>query len=69
MSDRGELQSIPVDLVRSRPYQPRRYFDTDALAELAESIVAHGLIQPITVTRIKGGYELIAGERRWRAAQ
>jgi ParB family chromosome partitioning protein len=58
-----------VDVVRSR-YQPRRAFDDESLAELAASIKSQGLMQPVVVRpRPQGGYELIAGERRWRAAQ
>ena len=66
-AEQGELAI--VDVVRGR-YQPRREFAEDALQELAASIKAQGLIQPIVVRpRPQGGYELIAGERRWRAAQ
>ena len=58
-----------TDIVRGR-YQPRREFDEEALNELAVSIRAQGLLQPIVIRpRVQGGYELIAGERRWRAAQ
>jgi len=64
------LMNINVsDIVRS-PYQPRRHFDEAALAELATSISAQGVLQPLVVrSRPQGGFELIAGERRWRAAQ
>ena len=66
----GGLMNINVsDIVRS-PYQPRRHFDEAALAELATSISAQGVLQPLVVrSRPQGGFELIAGERRWRAAQ
>ena len=66
----GGLMNINVsDIVRS-PYQPRRHFDEAALAELATSITAQGVLQPLVVrSRPQGGFELIAGERRWRAAQ
>ena len=58
-----------TDVVRSR-YQPRQGFDEESLAELAASIKAQGLMQPVVLRpRAQGGYELIAGERRWRAAQ
>ena len=61
---------IDIDQVRPSPFQPRRIFDDDALTELANSIRNQGLLQPIVVRkRPQGGYELIAGERRWRAAQ
>jgi ParB family chromosome partitioning protein len=63
------LQHVPVDRVRRGRYQPRRHFDPDALQELADSIVAQGMVQPVVVRRAEEGYELIAGERRWRAAQ
>ncbi len=64
------LREVAIkEVVRSR-YQPRRHFDEDALNELAASIKAQGLMQPVVLrTRPQGGYELIAGERRWRAAQ
>jgi ParB family chromosome partitioning protein len=61
---------IPVDRVRRNPHQPRNAFDEEALAELAASIAAHGVIQPIVVRgSADGGYELVAGERRLRAAR
>jgi ParB family chromosome partitioning protein len=64
------LKKLPLDLISPGPYQPRSIFDADRLEELAESIRQQGVIQPIVV-RTKGDndYELIAGERRWRAAQ
>jgi ParB family transcriptional regulator, chromosome partitioning protein len=61
---------LPVDLIRRGRYQPRRDFDPDSLRELADSIAAQGVIQPIVVRPAGDGrYEIIAGERRWRAAQ
>ena len=64
------LKRLPVEKISSSPYQPRTRIDPDALQELADSIKAQGLIQPIAVRpRSDGGYELIAGERRWRACQ
>jgi ParB family chromosome partitioning protein len=64
------LREIPVELVRPNPRQPRRSFDEGALAELAESIRARGVLQPIVVRALPGGhYELVAGERRLRAAR
>lgn len=66
----GEYRSLPVDTVRPGPYQPRHAMDPEALSELAESIRAQGVVQPIVVRAVRGGgYEIIAGERRWRAAQ
>src|SRR5262249_55612437 len=65
-----ELRSVPVDLVAANPNQPRRQFDEEALVALAESLKLRGILQPILVRPVAGGgYELIAGERRWRAAQ
>ncbi len=64
------FESIPIDRIRPNPYQPRRYFSPAAIQELSASIVAVGLIQPITVRRIgESSYELIAGERRLRACR
>jgi ParB family transcriptional regulator, chromosome partitioning protein len=64
------LRELPVELVKPNPRQPRRAFDEAALAELAESIRARGLLQPIVVRALPGGdYELVAGERRLRAAR
>jgi ParB family chromosome partitioning protein len=65
-----ELRELPVDLIAPNPSQPRRSFDEQALLALAESIRARGMLQPVLVRPIVGGrYELIAGERRWRAAR
>jgi ParB family chromosome partitioning protein len=60
---------LPVDAIRRNPRQPRRVFDVAALEELATSIAAVGVVQPVIVRQAGEGYELIAGERRWRAAQ
>ncbi len=65
----GAFRELQVAAVRPNPYQPRRMIDEDALAELTASIEAAGLLQPIVVRSKNGGYELIAGERRWRAVQ
>jgi ParB family chromosome partitioning protein len=59
----------PVDAISPNPHQPRQNFRDDELTELANSIKEKGIIQPILVTRTKDGFQLIAGERRWRAAQ
>lgn len=65
-----DLHKIPVDLIQRGEYQPRRDIDQDALQELASSIKEQGVIQPIVLRPIGNGrYELIAGERRWRASQ
>src|SRR3954463_6001662 len=64
------LTTLAVNRIRPGKYQPRTKMDQDALAELAASIKSQGLMQPVLVRPIsQGGYELIAGERRWRAAQ
>jgi ParB family chromosome partitioning protein len=64
------LQSLPLDRIGVGKYQPRTRMDEDSLAELALSIKAQGVVQPILVRPVDGGrYEIIAGERRWRAAQ
>lgn len=66
----GGLRELPVSAIGPNPYQPRREFDETQLKELADSIEASGLLQPIVVRpRPDGRYELIAGERRWRAIQ
>ncbi len=67
-----ELRLIDVDLIQRGPWQPREHFDEDALQELADSIATQGVVQPIVVrqTAGRGGhYEIVAGERRWRATQ
>lgn len=63
------IQSIEVALIQPHPEQPRRHFDEGALQELAESIAKRGIIQPIIVRPHGGGFQIVAGERRWRAAQ
>jgi ParB family chromosome partitioning protein len=64
-----ELAHLAVDQIHPNPKQPRKRFEGEAVSGLAESIKAQGLIQPVVVRpRLEGGYELIAGERRWRAA-
>lgn len=65
----GALKNIPLDRITPGPYQPRSVFDPERLADLAESIRTQGVIQPVVVRAVGDGYELIAGERRWRAAQ
>jgi len=63
------IQQVPIDLIRPGSQQARRYFNPDALAELAESIRESGVVQPVVLRTRVWGYELLAGERRWRAAQ
>ena len=66
----GHAHRLPVDVIRRGRYQPRRSFDEDRLRELADSITAQGMVQPIVVRPVGDRqYEIIAGERRWRAAQ
>ena len=61
---------LPISQVESCSSQPRKQFDPDALADLADSIREHGIIQPLTVRKLQSGYyQIIAGERRWRAAR
>jgi len=60
---------VPVGEIHPNPRQPRRFFDEDRIAELAESIRHQGILQPLVVRKVEHGYELIIGERRWRAAQ
>jgi ParB family chromosome partitioning protein len=60
---------IPIDRIERNPYQPRTAFEDEALGELAASIAAHGVLQPVLVTETLDGYRLVAGERRLRAAQ
>src|SRR5881296_3158721 len=72
MSREGEAlvpQMIAVDQIRPSRQQVRTRFDAEPLGELAESIRLHGVLQPLLVRRHLDGYELIAGERRWRAAR
>lgn len=66
----GGLTSLPLDLIERGRFQPRRDFDPEGLRELADSIAVQGVIQPIVVRALAGGrYEILAGERRWRASQ
>jgi|APCry1669192010_1035390.scaffolds.fasta_scaffold00110_20 ParB family transcriptional regulator, chromosome partitioning protein len=63
------LKSVPVARLAPGPFQPRKDMDPERLRELADSISAQGLVQPVTVREVGEGFEIIAGERRWRAAQ
>ncbi|TAK03273.1 ParB/RepB/Spo0J family partition protein [Patescibacteria group bacterium] len=67
-SARREVTEIPVAQVRPNPRQPRAHFAPEELADLVASIKEHGVLQPVIVTRVQGGYELVAGERRLRAS-
>ncbi len=64
-----DIVEISLDDIRSNPYQPRKVFDEDALKELSDSIKEHGVVQPIIVKKSIKGYELVAGERRTKAAK
>lgn len=65
----GQFREVSLELIHPGSFQPRTRFDEEALQSLADSIRAQGLIQPVVLRRRSGEYELIAGERRWRAAQ
>jgi ParB family chromosome partitioning protein len=69
-TESGELRELPVELIKPNPDQPRTKFDPDALSALASSIETSGVVQPLLVRPLPdGSYELVAGERRWRAAR
>ncbi len=63
------LQHLPIEMIQQSPYQPRQVIEPEALEALANSIRQQGVVQPIVVRKVNGEYQLIAGERRWRAAQ
>ena len=65
----GRVVFLPARAIRPNPAQPRKLFRQEALTELSDSIRQHGILQPLSVRRVEGGYELISGERRLRAAQ
>src|SRR5690606_32622290 len=65
----GNIVEVDLKKIKTNPYQPRTNFDKNALDDLVKSISVLGVIQPITVRKIEGGYELISGERRFRASQ
>ena len=67
--DASRAQEIDIDLITPNPRQPRTFIEEHGLEELAQSIRTHGVIQPILVRRVDGRYEIVAGERRWRASQ
>ena len=68
-TDKEEIIEVNISELRPNPYQPRKVFDKDALAELAKSIKEHGVFQPIIIKKSIKGYEIIAGERRVRASK
>lgn len=63
------IHEVPVDQIIPNPYQPRKYFDEEKLQDLVSSIKENGIIQPIVVTKVQEGYQIVVGERRWRAAK
>ncbi len=65
----SDLRQLPVAEISRNPYQPRQDFDQESLSDLAASIAEHGILQPLLVRELDGGFQLIAGERRWLAAQ
>jgi ParB family chromosome partitioning protein len=67
--DAPRLEELPIGSISPNRYQPRVHFDEESLSELAASIREIGVLQPVLVRPIEGGYELLAGERRWRAAR
>lgn len=69
INDDDKIVEIPLLQLRANPYQPRKSFDEHSIEELAASITEHGVITPIIVREVLKGYEIIAGERRWRASQ
>jgi len=69
LDDRKEPTELSIESIRPNPFQPRRHFDEGGLSELAESLKTHGVLQPVVVRDSPMGFELIAGERRWRAAR
>ena len=68
-NNNNEIKQIKLSEIRSNPYQPRTYFNEEALNELAESIKIHGVVEPIIVKKSIKGYELVAGERRTKASR
>lgn len=74
LSERGQAEEthpseLEIRLIRPNPFQPRERFDPDDLEDLRNSILNHGLLQPVVVRTARGGYELVSGERRWRASR
>ncbi len=69
MSDTQQVLHLDIDIVQSNPLQPRGLISPDSLTDLVNSIKEHGIIEPLVVAKTPAGYQLIAGERRWRAAK
>ena len=66
---KDEVIQLPIAKIIPNKYQPRNIFNDEKISELSESIKEHGVIQPIVVRQFEGGYEIIAGERRYRASK
>jgi len=64
-----ETSEVQIAEIQRNPYQPRKHFDADNLASLSASVREHGILQPLVVRQVDGQFQLIAGERRLRAAQ
>lgn len=69
ISEIDSILKVNINLIKSNEYQPRKHFDDERIAELAQSIKEHGIIQPIVLTKDGESYTIVAGERRWRAAK
>jgi len=67
--EQGEVRPIPIELIDRNEEQPRKHFDEEQLEELRESIATHGVLEPIIVRPVEGRYQVVVGERRWRAAR
>ncbi len=67
--DAKKIQYIPLSKIKANPWQPRNKFDREKLQELADSIKQHGILQPLVISKESKGYQIIAGERRFRAAE
>ena len=69
VADRTEANEVPFGQIQQNPYQPRKHFDAESIASLSASVREHGILQPLVVRSVNGQFQLIAGERRLRAAQ
>jgi ParB family chromosome partitioning protein len=69
INDENMIHHLSINEIKPNSNQPRKIFDEDKIQELSDSIIEHGIIQPIIVRKAEVGYEIIAGERRWRAAR
>src|SRR5579862_8424655 len=69
MDNNDKIFEIDIEMLQANPLQPRGLITPESLAELAESIREHGILEPIVVARTPAGFQIIAGERRWRAAK